>query len=271
MAVRSLLSAVLIGSGALFSPVEAGPRSFGPETGSLLVPAAPLGKDDLLAQRAGVPPGERQREPDARLPEAGGRRNPIVAGLLSAAVPGAGQFYNGNELGYLFVGVEAAAWLAHLSMHDTGTDIQGQFKKFADQHWAWERYRDTSFEDCPPEGHSDLGGSGVQDSTLSSLYNTRRDDFYEDIGKLSIYFCGWDTQANKDIYRDMREDSNDFLRNARYATTVVFLNHLVSAIHAARGAARHNARLTGSTEIDLKLSPELANPMAQLVLSHRFQ
>src|SRR5687767_2102162 len=87
MTVRSLLSVVLIGSSALFSPVEAGPRSFGPETGSLLAPAAPLGRDDLLAQRAGLPPGERQREPDARLPRAEGRRNPIVAGLLSAAVP----------------------------------------------------------------------------------------------------------------------------------------------------------------------------------------
>jgi hypothetical protein len=271
MAVRSLLSVFLIGAGALGSLVEAGQGPFSPEPGSrLLSPAAPLRKADLLAQRAGLPPEERQREPDAQLPTDERRRNPIVAGLLSAAVPGAGQFYNGNQLGYLFLGVETAAWLAHFSMHDTGMDIQDQFKKFADQHWAWERYRDTSFEDCPPEGHSDLGGSGVQDSTLMSLYNTRRDDFYEDIGKLSIYFCGWDAQSNKDIYRDMREDSNNFLRNARYATTVVFLNHLVSAIQAARGAARHNARLTGSMEIDLNLSPQLANPMAQLVLSHHF-
>jgi hypothetical protein len=271
MAVRSLLSAFLIGTGALSSPVEAGPRHLTSDAGvSLLASPTPVGKEELLAQRAGLPPDERQRPPDAHLPTEERRRNPVLAGLLSAAVPGAGQLYNGSQLGYLFVGVEAAAWVAHFSMHDTGMDIQGQFKKYADQHWDWDRYRDTTFEDCPAEGHSDLGGSGVQDSTLMSLYNTRRDDFYEDIGKLPIYFCGWDTQANKDIYRDMRADSNDFLRNARYATTVVFLNHLVSAIHAARGAARHNARLTGSTEIDLKLSPELANPTAQLVLSHRF-
>jgi hypothetical protein len=290
--VRSLLSVVLIASGALASAVEAGPlsrdfrtvdplasrvarpdwRAEGEGAGDALLPG-PDGLEsdlqDLLTQGGIRPAGDKQEpKPDARLPkEPSGRKNPAVAGFLSAAVPGAGQFYNGSRLGYLFVGVEAAAWIAYFAQHDTGTKKQEQFRAYADAHWDWDRYRDPAFEDCPPNGHSDMG---VQDSTLWSLYVNRRNDFYEDIGKLIIYSCGWDTQKNRDIYRDMRDDSNEFLRNARYATTVVFLNHLVSAIHAARGAAKHNAQLSGRTEIDLKWSMTAYNPSARLTLSRYF-
>jgi len=269
-AVRSLLVFSLMCSGAFASRLEAGPAAF-PDVSEPAVAVSVLARPALdsqilLAQRVIDPPG-----PNGRVRSAGeketGRKNPAVAGLLSAAIPGAGQLYNGSSLGYLFLGIEAAAWISHVSMHETGMDKQDQFKGFADAHWSWDRYRDPTFEDCPTDGHSD---GGVQDSTLQMLYDRRRDDYYEDIGKLSIYACGWDNQRNRDEYRDMRDDSNDFLRNARYATTVVFLNHLVSALHAARGAARHNARLAGNTEIDLKWSMVAMHPAARLRVSRTF-
>jgi hypothetical protein len=211
--------------------------------------------------------GRTDPEPDARIDAPEGRKSPAVAGALSLFIPGAGQFYNGQKIGYLFLGVEAAAWIAYGSMRTTGRREEEQYRDFADAHWSFLRYRDPTFEDCPTVGHSD---GGVQDSTLMFLYDTRPGDFYEDIGKLLIYSCGWDTQANRDIYLGMREHSNDFLRRARYATTVVFLNHLVSAIHAARGAAGHNARLKGGTELKLGWSVNPVEPGASLALVRRF-
>ncbi len=215
-------------------------------------------QDDSAAGRA---------VPDARLDAGARERSPAVAGILSAVVPGAGQLYNGNRIGFLFMGVEVASWVAYFSLHDTGKQEERDYRRFADSHWTFERYRDTAFEECPAEGHSDFG---IQDSTLVLLYDTRRKDYYEDIGKLLIYSCGWDSQDNREIYRGMRANSNRFLRNARYATTLVFLNHLVSALHAARGAAAHNARLPGGAELGFEIYPGLADPSAELALIRRF-
>jgi hypothetical protein len=196
-----------------------------------------------------------------------GKRSPVLAGFLSLVVPGAGQFYNGSRSGWLFLGLEAAGWITYASTRDTGHDIEAQYKRYADRHWSFERYRDPAFEDCPPNGHSD---GGVQDSTLVFLYETRRNDYYEDIGKLDIYSCGWDDPANREIYRGMRNDSNDFLRVSRTAATMVFLNHLVSGVLAARGAAKHNASLGGGTEVGFHVSPSITNPGATLLVSRRF-
>lgn len=224
----------------------------------------------LLAQRAIEPkegeprPGDR---PDGRMNQPAGPKSPAIAGLLSAIVPGAGQAYLGNASGYAFFGVEVAAWLAHFSLRDTGRDKEREYKRFADGHWTFERYRDQNSGPCPVDGHSD---NGVQDSTLVSLFETRRDDWYEDIGKLSIYTCGWDTQDNRAVYRGMRNNSNDFLRASRYATSVILLNHIVSALAAAKGAARHNQHLTGSLDLQFDLDASILRPGGTVALRQTF-
>ncbi len=240
--------------------------------GGMIDEATPRVGDDrpLVAQRA--LDGPETALPDARMetpnpPGVDGKRSPVLAGLLSLVLPGAGQFYNGNRSGWFFLGIEAAGWITYASTRQTGQDIETQYKRFADGHWTFERYRDDSFEDCPTNGHSD---DGTPDSTLVVLYDTRRDDYYEDIGKLDIYSCGWDQQANREHYRDMRNESNDFLRASRTAGTVVFLNHLVSGILAARGAAKHNASLPGGAELGIQLNPSFTNPGAVMTVSRRF-
>jgi hypothetical protein len=250
-----------------------------PARATLLEPALrvgverPLLVEEFLAAGPEAPlpvvPGAAADLPSGTgdVPGVDGKRSPVLAGLLSLLVPGAGQFYNGSRSGWLFLGIEAAGWLTYASTRETGHDIEAQYKRFADGHWTFERYRDQNSTDCTTNGHSD---NGVQDSTLVFLYETRRDDYYEDIGKLDIYSCGWDMSANREIYREMRNDSNDFLRASRTAGTVVFLNHLVSAVLAARGAARHNATLPGGTEVGFHVSPSIANPGATLLLSRRF-
>ena len=82
---------------------------------------------------------------DADVPGVDGKRSPILAGFLSALVPGAGQFYNGSRSGWLFLGLEAAGWITYASTRDTGHDIEGQYKRYADMHWTFERYRDPTF------------------------------------------------------------------------------------------------------------------------------
>lgn len=231
--------------------------------------SAPEPVSALLAQRAIEPPdGPRRGEtPDARMPGPRGRKSPALAGLLSAVLPGLGQAYLGQQSAYAFLGIEAAAWIAHASLRDTGKDKEREYKRYADAHWTFERYRDPNSSPCTSDGHSD---QGVQDSTLVFLYETRRDDWYEDIGKLTIYSCGWDSPDNRLFYRDMRDDSNDFLRASRYATSIVLLNHIVSALAAAKGAASHNQHLTGNLDLQIDLEASLLRPGATVALRRTF-
>lgn len=267
--MRSLLSILLVASGVFLA------RPSGAETGApagLEATRPVLSRNDLLAQRAVTPPEQRNR-PEAHVPREARRRNPVVAGLLSAAVPGAGQFYNGSRAGYLFVGVEAAAWLARFSLRDTGLNKKDQYRAYAGDpsqagsHWTWARYRDPAFEDCPPGGHSDNDGN---DSLLVDMYRNDRDSYFEAIATQKSYACGWDSPASLNVYRDLRSDSDRFMSRARTATMIVFVNHLVSAVHAARGAAKHNARLKDHARLDVRWSFDPLHDSASLTLSRRF-
>jgi len=71
--------------------------------------------------------------------------------------------------------------------------------------------------------------------------------FYENVSKYPEFVCGWDDIAdrwdeeekvftpNKQEYIELRTLSNDLYKNAQVATTLVFVNHLISAIDAALG------------------------------------
>src|SRR5262245_37623702 len=44
--------------------------------------------------------------------------SPILAGFLSALVPGTGQFIQGQRRGWIYLGIEAAGWFTYLAVHD---------------------------------------------------------------------------------------------------------------------------------------------------------
>ena len=68
-------------------------------------------------------------------------KSPWIAGLLSLAVPGAGQWYNDSKLkAAAFFGIEVASWVtAHIydKKGDHQTDV---FQDFANQHYSASRY-----------------------------------------------------------------------------------------------------------------------------------
>ena len=74
-------------------------------------------------------------------------------------------------------------------------------------------------------------------SALRNAFDNSRDDFYDDIGGQDVYACGWDDQLNRGQYEGLRDDADGLFRSARYAVTLAFLNHVVSAIDAAKSAS----------------------------------
>lgn len=182
-------------------------------------------------------------------------RPPGLAFLFSAILPGAGQLYNGNNRGFVFLGIEAAAWFTRISYVDAGNKKEDEYHSFGLRHWDYDRFRDTA------------GGNACQwtaeaDSLIRQNYETNRKQYFDDIGQVDAYLCGWDdvdpgsesaASAHRVEYRSLRRRTNDLRDNARLALGLLVVNRIVSAVDAFR-TARSRKEAAGS---DLRLESGL--------------
>lgn len=146
--------------------------------------------------------------------------SPFRAGLFSAVIPGAGQFYTKNYLkGSLHLGAEVLLWVLYATYENKGDDKTSEFQKYADEHWSVIRYaywiRDNyqtyySNSIVPVQQSEDIAQpwnyvnwsqlnsaeeqiGGVQHSGFShKLAPYGAQQYYEMIGKYSQFGGGWD-------------------------------------------------------------------------------
>jgi len=150
--------------------------------------------------------------------------------IYNLILPGTGHLYAGYKRGWAHLGVEGATWLTYFYYHDRGVQKENQFEAFADDHWDYDKWI------------SDCGCSGSpQDSIIVYFKENNTQQYYEDIGKLDYYWQGWDDynstkqdSDNRRYYYGVRNDSNNFFKNARYAVVVAFVNRIVSAVDVLR-------------------------------------
>ena len=70
-----------------------------------------------------------------------GKKSPVKAALFSLAVPGSGQFYNGDILlSAIFIAAEAVFITTAVIYNNKGNRQTDDFQRFADQHWSVNRY-----------------------------------------------------------------------------------------------------------------------------------
>lgn len=195
-----------------------------------------------------------------------GRKSPFKAFLLSAVLPGAGQFYLGSRLKALvFLGVEVTAWGFEAKFRGQGDTRTDEFEQFNRDHWHradYEQYLAWNYNGITDD-------SLIPDVEISHhLPDTRTQQYYEMTGKYNQFSWGWD-DANYDgnylydysqinppptitseefapvsirrvAYEDMRHDANRKYDQARRMVAVAIVNHLVSGFEALFSARRHN-------------------------------
>ncbi|MCF8412100.1 MAG: hypothetical protein K9G44_01705 [Melioribacteraceae bacterium] len=144
------------------------------------------------------------------------RKSPLLAGLLSAALPGAGEFYVGDYWkSFIFVGIEAAAITFKVLYDQKGDDQTVIFEDYAHQHWSVERYAQWSVanaERINPDIFSQHDNSILQvfengavnwdrlnslERAIGNYYSHTLERFgeqqyYEMIGKYPQFNPGWD-------------------------------------------------------------------------------
>ncbi len=215
------------------------------------------------------------RESDPREDRAA-RIAPGLAFLLSAAIPGTGQIAEGRNRAFAYLGAEALAWIAHFSWKDAGNKKEGEYEAYARSHWDLERWKERASGDvdtCQNALPAGVNYATELETIERFLAEGNYQHYYEDIGKLETFRGGWDDYVcaqpdamspNRGAYRGMREDSNDFLQKARYATTFAFLNRVVSAVDAYRTARGARVTVGSRTNLELDVRGSLSHPRAML-------
>ncbi len=186
--------------------------------------------------------------------DAGDARGAFWRSLL---VPGWGQHYVAGT-GGRFLAAEIIFWGGYMGFERLGDIRRDQYRTYAAEHAAARPggkgrayFDDLGFYQSRLE-HNQF--ARYEDGPAAELYPLGRDFFWE-----------WDQDASRERYRQLRNASSHAGRQALYMTGLVVVNHLVSAVHAARMAG-------GASEADTNILPVFAPGPggASLLLVRRF-
>ena len=159
-------------------------------------------------------------------------KSPALAFMMSAVVPGAGQFYADKKWWSAgFLGVEALGWGLWYNRKTYGEDMEDEYEQFANSNWSFNKWLGEwiSNPDLYGQSHEinvilvDEQGDIIEGSVFTvdeDYYETKDEmfnefgsqnpdgvievksrDYYENIGKYDQFAAGWsdyDPEANPD-------------------------------------------------------------------------
>ncbi len=197
------------------------------------------------------------------------KKKPGIGILMSAAVPGTGEFYAGSWLkGALFLTAEIGLWVAYDNYNKDGEKWEGIFQDYADTYWNegiyWEdvaQYDDNLKDVVNQDNYTDyLNELRAVEKTLPhhthGLPHTKTQQYYEMIGKYNQFSMGW-TDSNYDDngrfhYETMRDKSNQFYIKGSNCAMVILANHLFSALDAAWTIRNYNRKIESKVRMSLR-------------------
>ena len=185
-----------------------------------------------------------------------GTKSPAKAFLLSLAVPGAGEYYNGQKIkAASFLAVDALLWTGYFIYHKKGANKENDYEAFAQDNYTWQNFI-IAWDQLPEDDKTRFSHRMPWDE--SSNQPDFNHEYYENIGKYDQFQVGWNdidyspwdirdsTEAGTIVsslrseYLDMRKQSNDYFSNATTMAMISIANHVISAFDAAIGAKRFN-------------------------------
>jgi len=208
------------------------------------------------------------------------KKSPVLAGVLSAIIPGAGQIYNEDYwVAAAFVVVEAALVTTAIVYDNKGDDQTEYFQNYADDYmnpdhnWSVVKYAEwlNTYQDgniqinpdetLPPWERVNWNELNQYETGSHHLPPHGEQQYYELIGKYHQYSSGWNDftgGANKELispnfayYSDQRGQANDYYNTASTAIVGIYINHLLAAAEAVWGANRFNDKIA----INLRVEP----------------
>lgn len=208
--------------------------------------------------------------------------------LLSALLPGAGEFYGEDYLkAGIFFGVELLAWGTYFYFDNKGNNKTDEFQSYADKYWDVRTYArwlvDEGFPEAgnidPDEPNRDILREQIMVCERANFSHTMPEygsqQFYELIGKYQNFQAGWTNLSNRptrsegpywyETYHDPvftnyaaeRQKANDFYDYAKIGPVTAIVNHILSAADAAWVISSYNNKIKLQTgfRIQNRMSP----------------
>ncbi len=174
------------------------------------------------------------------------RKRPWQAFLMSLVVPGTGELYAGAVVkSRIFMAAEIGGLASLISFRHLGQWREDDYRNYAareagaDVEGKDERFFDVLGFYSSREEYNKVGGA----------FDPAR-EYYPDT---EAYFWRWSSADARNRYRDLKNDSKSFYRNADFALGFLIANHVLSAVDAYWSVKRHNRGIeSGFSGIELE-------------------
>lgn len=155
--------------------------------------------------------------------------------VRSALFPGWGQRATGaNKAARNFFVAEVGLWLGVISFNVHGNWLQDDYRLLASEH-AQVDSRDKSDVFYVDIGNftniDEYNQSRLQRRDIAALYDP------------ATHYWQWDTEANRNRFADLRLRSDKAFSRSELFIAAILGNHIISGIHAAWLARRHNSNV----------------------------
>jgi len=238
--MRSYYRAAIIGTSVTILMFAARAASASKDIYHRSVGISTLFADNKDEFKADTPkPAERDEFRKERSKQPTGRKSVVKAALLSALLPGAGEYYLGNrgKARYFFT-VEAISWAACIAYRTYGHWKRDDYIRYAKTH------ANANLEG-KSEAYRDLVGfyTSIDDyNSLGRVYDPERPYLYDTPDN----HWRWQSGADQATYRNLKNHSREAYRRAKFMVGIAVANRIISVLDAIRDTRRANRSLDDS-------------------------
>jgi hypothetical protein len=178
----------------------------------------------------------RINESDHFQPDIVGRKNVGLSFLMSLAIPGSGELYNGRkDQALIFLSSELLLWTGLFINNGYADHLKDEYYTYAAQHAGVET------EGKNRQYWIDIG-------KYNSIYDfneqRRRDRYFDAIyDENEFNYWLWDSENNRLRYDGKRITAGGIASQDVYFYAVILLNHVISGINSMRLSRQHNHRI----------------------------
>jgi hypothetical protein len=215
---------------------------------------------ELLARPSGAAP-DTGVAAAVREADAGVRKKPGLAAVYSLILPGMGELYAGDfSSGKYFLMSEGLLWITYAGFEIYGNSVRDDARVFA-----------VTYAGVNPSGKSDQFYVDVSNFLNTAEYNDKklRDRTPSLVYDPAAGFSWqWATDAQRQTFRALRVQSENMFNNKKFVGAVILINHVASAINAARAAISHNSALSsilGDTSFSASLIGDPSAPRGLMI------
>jgi len=208
-------------------------------------PMFPVGNAGAaVSMESGIPGGAVRFDGDT--PETG-RKNVGLGVLYSLLLPGMGELYAGSYgSGKYFTAVEGVLWLGLGAIDIRARSMRDDARSFAALH--------AGFDQAGKDDAYYINAGNFTDVWSYNEQVLRDRDAYKLYDPMSSSYWKWDSDANRERFRLERVASDEMFNNTRFVVAAIAINHLMSAINAARLIVSGNRALPPEGDLGIGAS-----------------